>query len=434
MIDLNLVRENPKIVRENLKKRDDLAKLKWVDKILDFDLEWKNLKTQVEELRHMRNKISQQINQLKKEGKDATNLLKQATEIPEMILQKETAQKQNQEDRDKLLRDMPNLLHESVPQGTGEEGNVTLKEIGKKPKFDFKPKSHVDLIEELGVVDLERAANISGARFWFMKGDLARLDMALQQYAIDFLIKKGFTLIQPPFMMNRSSYEGVTDLGDFENVMYKIEGEDLYLIATSEHPLTGMFQNELMMEEQFPIQYAGVSACFRKEAGSHGKDTKGIFRGHQFNKIEQVVVCKPEESWDFHEKLLNNAVEFFESLELPFRIVNICTGDIGTVAAKKYDLECWMPAQQAYREVVSCSNCTDYQARRLKIRYKDKEGKKVVPHTLNSTCVATSRAMVAILENFQNKEGSVDIPKVLHPFMGGVKKIEKQRKKENKQK
>ncbi len=426
MLDIDLFRQNADIVRKDLKKRGDSEKLKWVDKIIELDFEWKKQKAKIDELRAKRNRISEDINKAKKEGKDIKKILVEAKKIPEEIASIEKNQKEIEDKLNYYLMRMPNILHESVPIGKDETENQVIKEVGKKPKFNFIPKSHVDLIEQLNIADLSRAAKISGARFWFLKGDLALLDLALQHYAVDFMRERGYVLIEPPFMMNRESYEGVTDLSDFESVMYKIENEDLYLIATSEHPLTAQFKDEILDEKDLPIKLAGISPCFRKEAGAHGKDTKGIFRGHQFNKIEQIVICKPEESWKFHEELLKNISDFFASLEIPFRIVNICTGDIGTVAAKKYDVEAWMPAQNTYREVGSCSNCTDYQARRLKIRYKTKYGNRFV-HTLNSTCVATSRALVAIIENYQNIDGSITIPKVLIPYMNGLRKIEKNR-------
>ncbi|MBI1970295.1 serine--tRNA ligase [Candidatus Woesearchaeota archaeon] len=432
MLDINLIRDNPAIVKKDLEKRHQLDKLLWVEEIRRMDGEWKNLKQQVDELRHFRNKISQEIADVKKKGGDASKLKKQAAEVPTMILQKEGLQKELERQVNHYLMNLPNILHDSVPVGEGEEGNKLVKLFGKKPAFKHALKSHVDLLQDFQLADMERAAKISGARFWFLTGDLARLDLALQHYAVDFMVKRGFTLVQPPFMMNRSAYEGVTDLRDFEDVMYKIDQEDLYLIATSEHPLTAMFQNEILDEARLPMKMVGISTNFRKEAGAHGKDTKGIFRGHQFNKIEQIIICKPEDSWKFHEELIKNAIDFFISLGLHLRQINICTGDIGTVAAKKYDLEVWYPAQNAYREVVSCSNCTDYQARRLKIRYtaKDEQGKdvKIAVHTLNATCVATSRALVAILENFQEKDGSVSVPKILQPYIGGMKKIGRKKK------
>lgn len=424
MLDINLIREHPEIVKKDLEKRNQKDKLKWVVDIRKKDAEWKTTKKQVDELRHMRNKISQQINEAKKAGKNPQDLFKQASQIPKQIQEKEDLAQVLQKEINDLLMHLPNILHKSVPVGDTEEQNKTIKKFNKKPTFKHKLKSHVDLLEELYFADLERAAKISGARFWFLTGELAELDLAIQKYAVDFMVKKRYALVQPPFMMNRKAYEGVVDLQDFEDVLYKVENEDLHLIATSEHPLTAMFMNEILQETCFPMKMTGISTCFRKEAGTHGKDTKGIFRGHQFNKIEQIIICKPEDSWKFHEELINNAIEFFKSLDLHFRQVNICTGDIGTIAAKKYDLECWMPVQKAYREVVSASNCTDYQARRLKIRYADaKEGKKIIPHTLNATCVATSRLLAAILENFQNKDGTISVPKVLQKYMNGKKKI-----------
>lgn len=424
MLDIDLLRKNPAVVRADLQKRKDSEKLAWVGKILSLDGDWKKLKSEAEALRNKRNVLSREIAQLKKEKKDMTKKLKEAANVPKQIAELEHKQEDIRKEIDQYLLRMPNILHPSVPVGAGEEENKVEKLFGTKPKFSFTPKSHVDLLTELNIADLERAAKISGARFWFLKGDLALLDAALQKYAVDFMVKKGFTLIRPPLMMNRQAHEGVTDLSDFEMVMYKIDNEDLYLIATSEHPLTAMFMDEIIDEKALPLKLCGVSECFRKEAGAHGKDTKGIFRGHQFTKIEQVIICKPEESWDFHERLIKNAQDFFSSIGLHFRRVNICTGDIGTVAAKKYDLEAWMPAQNTFREVVSCSNCTDYQSRRLKIRYRSAQG-SVLVHTLNSTCVATSRALVAILENFQQKDGSVKVPDVLVPYMNGVTVIKK---------
>jgi len=424
MLDISLIRENPEIIKKDLEKRNALDKIELLKQIRKKDDEWRNLKVQVDELRHQRNNISIEISKIKKEGGDASAKLKEALQIPKMIQEKEDFANVLRKEIDAALMQLPNILHSSVPIGSDEAHNKVVRKFGKKPKFTFKPRDHVDLLQSLFQADLERAAKISGARFWFLRDKIAQLDLALQKYAADFMVKKGFTLIQPPYMMNRQVYEGVTDLNDFENVMYKIENENLYLIATSEHPLVGMFYDEMLSAECLPIRLVGISACFRKEAGTHGKDEKGIFRGHQFNKVEQVILCRPDDSWKLHEELIKNAEDFFKALGLHCRTVSVCTGDIGAVAAKKYDIECWMPAQDTYREVVSCSNCTDYQARRLKIRYKANDNAKGFAHTLNSTCVATSRAIVGILENYQNKDGSVTIPKVLVPYMNGLKKIE----------
>jgi seryl-tRNA synthetase len=423
MLDINLFREKPDIVRKDLEKRGAKEKLKLVDSVIKKDQEWRKLKQEVEQLRNKRNVVSKEIAQLKKENKKVDAKMKEAAAIPKKIEAAEAKQNKIKQEIVSHLMQLPNILHESVPVGKDEDDNAEVRLIGKKPSFNFEVKSHVDVMAQLGIADMERAAKISGARFWFIKGDLALLEMALQKYAVDFMHRKGFTLLETPMMMSRKAYEGVTDLADFGDVMYKVEDEDLYLIATSEHPMVAMFQNEII-EEKLPIKLCGISSCFRKEAGSHGKDTKGIFRGHQFNKVEQVIVCSPEDSWKLHEELIKNAEEFFQSLGIHCRIVSVCTGDIGAIAAKKYDLEAWMPAQNKYREVVSCSNCTDFQARRLGIRYRTPEGTKLV-HTLNSTCVATSRALVAILENFQNKDGSISIPPALQPYMNGLIKLGK---------
>jgi seryl-tRNA synthetase len=312
-----------------------------------------------------------------------------------------------------------------VPVGEDENDNVQVKSWGVIPRFSFPSKNHIDLGLNLDIIDIERAGKVAGSRFFYLKREGVLLDMALMNFALEEITKKGYLPVEPPYLMRRESYEGVTALDDFEEVLYKIENEDLYLIATSEHPMAAMFMKEVLKEEDLPLKLAGISACFRKEAGAHGRDTRGMFRTHQFNKIEQFVFCKPEESWELHEELLSNAEELVQKLGLPYRVVNVCTGDIGTVAAKKYDIEVWMPAQNAYREVVSCSNCTDYQARRLGIRYREKEGAppKGFLHTLNSTAIATGRTIVAILENFQQEDGTVVIPKVLRKYMHDIEKI-----------
>jgi len=419
MLDINLIREHPEIVEKDLEKRGLNEKIALVGELRKKDAEWKNLKMEVDALRHSRNSISKEVGEAKKAGKDAKQLLKKASEIPILIAEKEVTLVQLEKEIREILMSFPNILDSEIPVGLGEQDNKTVRTFGKKPNFKFPVKSHVDILEELKIADIARAGKISGARFWFLKGELELLEMALRKYALDFLYKKGFTPIEPPFMISRKPYEGVVDIRDFEDVMYKIEGEDLYLIATSEHPLTAMFMDEILEEEFLPIKLAGNSTNFRKEAGSHSKDTKGIFRGHQFNKIEQVVICKPEDSKKHHQEILKNLEDFFKSLGLHCRTVLMCTAEMGTVASIKYDLEAWMPAQNCYREVGSCSNCTDYQARRLAIRYRTKEGNKFV-HTLNSTCIATSRALVAIIENFQQKDGSIKVPKILVKYMDGM--------------
>jgi len=424
MLDIKLIRTTPEIVRKDLEQRRDEAKLQVLEQTIAYDKEWLKAKKEIDDLRAKRNSVSKEISETKKKGGDASKLLKAAADIPKQIAQKEERIVFLEAEIKKNLYNLPNILHESVPYGADDTENTTVKTFGKKPEYKFPLKSHADLIVDLDIADLERAAKISGARFWILKDEGALLDLALQRYAVDFMMKKGYHLILPPYMIKREPYEGVTSMGDFADVLYKIEGEDEYLIATSEHPLTSMWMNEVLDEKELPIKLIGVSPCFRKEAGAHGKDMKGIFRGHQFHKIEQIILCKPEDSWKYHEEMIKNSIELFQSFDLHFRQINICTGDIGIVAAKKYDLEAWMPVQNAFREVVSCSNCTDYQARRLNIRYRTPEGNKLV-HTLNSTVVATSRAIVAIVENFQTKEGTIKIPKVLQPYMNGEKEIKK---------
>ncbi len=421
MLDIKFVRENPDILKA------DLAKRGWtgvaVDDVLAKDQEFRRLNQEVEQLRGERNKISREINEVKKKGKDANALLKRASEIPQKIKNaEETTLVLKKEIHDGLMR-LPNLLDSSVPVGKDDSENVVVREVGGREVPDFGIKSHVDLITERDLADIERAAKTSGARFYFLKNELVLLDLALQRFALDFLAKKGFNLISPPSLMRREPYEGVTDLRDFEDVMYKIEGEDLYLIATSEHPMAAMHSGEVIDEDLLPLKYAGVSQCFRKEAGAHGKDTKGIFRVHQFSKVEQFVFAKPQDSWVIHEQLLANAEEIFQALEIPYRVVNICTGDIGTVAAKKYDIEAWMPAQGKYREVVSCSNCTAYQSVRLNIKCGKQGGERNWLHTLNSTAIANPRAIVAIIENHQQEDGKIRIPKALQAYMGGRKLI-----------
>ena len=419
MLDIRFVRANPEAVRSDLQKRNDPGKLAWVDDILAKDARSRELKVQTDELRRRRNVISREINEARKAGQDIATLLAEAASLPQKIKDNDTEQDEIASTVHACLMRLPNILNDSVPQGKDDSENVELKRVGTPRTFDFELKNHGQLAAEQGWADFERATKISGSGFYFLKGSLVLLDLALQRFAIDLLTKKGFTPVIPPFMINRSSYEGVTDLDDFEKVMYKIDGNDAYLIATSEHPIGAMYQNEIFEEKDLPLRLAGISPCFRREIGSHGLDTKGLFRVHQFSKVEQFVFCRPEDSWQIHDELLANAEEVFNALGLPYRVVNICTGDIGTVAAKKYDIEVWMPRENAYKEVVSCSNCTAYQAARLNIKVRDKENfelKRYV-HTLNSTAIATSRAMRAILENCQEKDGTVIIPPLLRQYM-----------------
>jgi seryl-tRNA synthetase len=429
MLDIKLIRENPEFVKKNLMKRGNPENGKMLDALVDLDREWRQNLTKLNDLRHERKVMTSEIAALKKTGKDASGKVEKAKTLDGEItgIQAEVARAE-EKTRAYLMR-LPNLLHETVPVGNDENANVQVRRWGDIPKFDFAVKNHIDLGLNLDIIDIERAGKVTGSRFFYLKGKSVLLDVALISFALEEIAKKGYLPVEPPYLMRREPYEGVTALGDFEDVLYKIEDEDLYLIATSEHPMAAMFMNEVLKEEDLPLKLAGMSACFRKEAGAHGKDSRGIFRTHQFNKIEQFVFCQPEESWKLHEELLHNAEELVQKLGLPYRVVNVCTGDIGTVAAKKYDIEVWMPAQNAYREIVSCSNCTDYQARRLGIRYREKEGAppKGFLHTLNSTAIATGRTIVAILENFQQEDGTVVVPKVLRKYMGDIEKINLQR-------
>ena len=429
MLDIKLIRDNPDYVRNNLIKRGNPENQKMLEELIDYDKKWRAGLTKLNELRHERRLVTAEIAALKKKGKGAEKELTKAKDIDAQITHLQAEVNEWEEKMHDYLMRLPNLLHESVPFGKDENDNVTVRTWGKTPTFSFQVKDHIDLGLSLDIMDVERAGKIAGARFFYLKGEGVLLDMALINFALQEIGKKEFIPIEPPSMMHRKPYEGVVALSDFEDVLYKVEDEDLYMIATSEHPMAAMFMDEVLMAGELPMKLVGVSPNFRKEAGAHGKDTRGIFRTHQFNKVEQFIFCKPEDSWKIHEELIKNAEQLVQKLNLPYCVVNDCTGDIGTIAAKKYDIEAWMPAQNAYREIVSCSNCTDYQARRLNIRYREKEGEapKALVHTLNSTAIATGRTMVAILENYQQEDGSVIIPEVLREYMHGIERIEPKR-------
>ena len=416
MLDMSMFREKSEILRKDHDKRkiphDN------IDRVIRLDNEWKQARFDVDQLRKSRNEAARSIAAAKKSGdSDAVNkIMNEVSSIGNRIEELSKMADDFLQNRDSIRMRVPNVLHESVPEGEDDQKNTLHSLHGEKINLEFDAKNHNEIIEKNGWVDLARAAKITGSRFYFMQGDLARLEMALQSYTTNFLIKKNYTLVQPPLMMNKEAYEGVTDLGDFETVMYGIEPDKFYLIATSEHPLTAMRMDEIIEPAELPIKLVGVSQCFRREVGAHGLSDRGIWRVHQFTKIEQIIICKPEDSWLHHEDLLNNATELWDSLGLHYRVVNICTGDMGSVASKKYDLEAWLPGVGEYKEVVSCSNCTDYQANRLRMRYRTSEGNSAV-HTLNSTAVATTRALVAILEQYQTEDGLIMIPEVLRPYM-----------------
>ena len=423
MLDISMFREHSEVIRADHDRRG--LTHEGIDEVIRLDEEWRRARYDADQLRKARNEAARGIAGAKKSGDSAAAdaIMAEVADIGVKI--DELAERSDEclAQRDALRMSIPNILHADVPIGEDEQKNTLRSMHGEKPELGFEPRNHNDLIEMNGWVDQARGAKVAGSRFYFMQGDLARMEMALQQYGADFLIGRGYTLVQPPLMMNREAYEGVTDLTDFETVMYGVEPDKYYLIATSEHPLTAMRMDEIIEPAELPIRQVGVSACFRREVGAHGLADRGIWRVHQFTKVEQIVICHPDDSWDHHEELLGNAVNLWDSLGLHYRVVNICTGDMGTVAARKYDLEAWLPGADAYKEVVSCSNCTDYQSNRLRMRYRTTEGNEAV-HTLNSTAIATSRALVAILEQNQLEDGRVSIPEPLRPYMGGQEILE----------
>jgi seryl-tRNA synthetase len=420
MLEIKFIREHPDIVKADLERRGAPDKLAWVDELLENDQKWRSLQVQANALRQQRNKLTEQIAKLRKQGQDTAPMMREAEAIPDKIRELEQEAGNVRERINQTLMQLPNIMHESVPTGKDEHDNVEIRKWGTPPQFSFKPLDHIDLATKLDLVDLERAARVAGARFYYLKKDLVRLNFALIGYALDFITQKGYTVMQPPYLLKKEVLSGAVALSDFEDVIYKIDGEDLYLLATSEHALNAFHFGEILDGKTLPLRYGGVSPCFRKEAGAHGRDTKGIFRVHQFEKVEQFVFSRPEDSWKEHEKLITNAEELFQALGLPYRVVNVCSGDLGTVAAKKYDLEVWLPGQNTYREAVSCSNCTSYQAVRSNVRYRDRTSDPTeYVHTLNSTFVATERTLIAILENFQQSDGSIVIPRVLRSRMNG---------------
>ena len=416
MLDPKIIKEKPQIIRDMLKARSVEFNF---DELIDSDQKRREFILKTDELRKKKNQIASTISQKKKADEDTSSILAEIKNISEELTKLEASQEEIEKKYSSLALTIPNLIHESVPIGKDETANREIKKWGKIPEFDFKISDHIDISENLDLVDLERAAKVAGARFYYLKNDLVRLNQSLIHYALDFLVEKNYSLIQPPYMINRQSMEGAIIADDFEEVIYKIENEDLYMIGTSEHAMAAMHSDEIIEGKDLPLRYAGVSPCFRKEAGAHGRDQKGIFRVHQFDKIEQFVFARPEESWKEHERMLSVAEDFYKNLEIPYKVMLLSSGDMGKVSAKTYDIEAWMAGQNTYREIVSCSNCLDYQARRLKIRFREKTNEETqYLHTLNSTLVATSRVLVSIMENFQTKDGHIVVPKILQKYMG----------------
>ena len=423
MLDMRLFRDHADVIRADHAKRGLTTEN--IDRVLELDSAWKKARYDADQLRKQRNQAARGIAEAKKEGDTggAERIISEVAELGANIESLGQRADELESERDALRMRIPNVLHDAVPVGPDSTGNTQHSLHGEKPEFDFEPRTHNEIAEMNNWVELARAAKITGSRFYFLKGDLARLEMALQQFGVDFMIARDYNLVQPPSMMNRRAYEGVTDLADFETVMYDVQPDGYYLIATSEHPLTALYMDEVIEPSLLPLKMVGSSPCFRREVGAHGQADKGIWRVHQFTKVEQIVISHPDDSWEYHEELLANAVDMWNALGLHFEVVNICTGDMGTIAARKYDLEAWLPGVGEYKEVVSCSNCTDYQANRLRMRYRTPDGNAAV-HTLNSTLVATSRALVAIVEQCQLADGRVAVPEGLQPYIGGQTVLE----------
>ena len=416
MLDPKLFKEDPQIIRQMLKSRDVEFDL---DGLIEADKQRREFILKTDELRKKKNQVSLEISQKKKRGEDASEIVDEMKKISGELSNLESTQNEIEKKYRHLALTIPNLIHDSVPIGKDETSNKEIRSWGKIPEFEFKVNDHIEISENLGVVDLERAAKVAGARFYYLKNDLVKLNQSLILFALEFLAEKKYSLVQPPYMINQQSMEGAVITDDFEDVIYKIEDEDLYMIGTSEHAMAAMHSGEIIEGKDLPLRYAGVSPCFRKEAGAHGRDQKGIFRVHQFDKIEQFVFTRPEDSWKEHERMLEIAEEFYQKLEIPYRVMLLSSGDMGKISAKTYDIEAWMASQGAYREIVSCSNCLDFQSRRLKIRFREKTNEETkYLYTLNSTLVATSRILVSIMENFQNKDGHISIPYVLQKYMG----------------
>ena len=416
MLDPKIIRDEPGKIKKMLKERAvDFD----FDKMLELDKKRRDLIKSTDDLRKKRNEMSIAIGKAKKSNEDASTLLSEMGEISKKLDELEKSQKSVESSYANLALSIPNMIHESVPIGPDELANVELRKWGSVPNFDFDVKGHEEIAEKLGLLDLQRAAKIAGARFYYLKGNLVRLAYAVTAFAFEFLTEKGYKLIQPPYMINRKSMQGAIIAEDFEDVIYKVEGDDLYLIGTSEHAIASMYSDEILDGKSLPDRFGSISPCFRKEAGAHGKDQKGIFRVHQFEKFEQFVFAKPEDSETEQEKMIGNAEEFYQKLGIPHRVILLSSGDTGKVSARTLDIEAWMPSQNAYREICSVSNCIDYQARRLKIRFRNKTNEETqYVHTLNGTLVAIERTLVAIIENFQINDGHIRVPEVLQKYLG----------------
>ena len=425
MIDIKLIRENPELVKENIKKKFQDEKLELVDEVKKLDEDYRALRVRADELRGRRNTISKEIGQLMKQGlKDKAEEVKaEVAKIAKEIEESEVKEIELEAAIKKIMMVIPNIVDPSVPVGKDDSENVEIEQFGTKREFDFEIPYHVDIMEKLDGIDLDAARKTSGNGFYYLKGDIARLHSSILSYARDFMINRGYTYYIPPFMIRSDVVTGVMSFSEMENMMYKIEGEDLYLIGTSEHSMIGKFIDTIIDEKDIPQKLTSYSPCFRKEVGAHGIEERGVYRIHQFEKQEMIIVCKPEDSMNYYNEMWKNSVDFFLSMDIPVRTLECCTGDLADLKVKSCDVEAWSPRQKKYFEVGSCSNLGDAQARRLKIRIKGEKG-NYFAHTLNNTVVAPPRMLIAFLENNLNADGSINIPKSLQPYMGGQEKIE----------
>ena len=428
MLDIKFVRENPDVVKENIKKKFQDEKLPLVDEVIALDSEYRAAVTEASDLRAARNTLSKQVGVLMGQAKKDPSKLQEAEAVKAQVTanadrlkELEAKEEELQKEIHKRMLVIPQIIDDSVPLGPDDSCNVEVQRFGEPKVPDFPVPYHVDLMESFDGIDLDAAGRVSGNGFYYLLGDIARLHEAVLAYGRDFMIGKGFTYCIPPFMIHGNVVEGVMSQTDMDGMMYKIEGEDLYLIGTSEHSMIGRFIDQIIPEEKLPQTLTSYSPCFRKEKGAHGIEERGVYRIHQFEKQEMIVVCKPEESKEWYEKLWQYSVELFRSMDIPVRQLECCSGDLADLKVKSCDIEAWSPRQQKYFEVCSCSNLGDAQARRLRIRYKDENGKMQLCHTLNNTCVAPPRMLIAFLENNLQADGTVKIPEVLWPYMGGTK-------------
>lgn len=423
MLDLKFIRQNVELVKENIKKKFQEDLLELVDELLKLDEQYREKLKESENLRSKRNSITKQISEFKKSGQDVTALLDEAKQIPQKIKDIEGDNEKILNRINLILPRIPNIMHESVPIGKDDSENVEIKKWGEEKKFSYPVKNHVELLEDLGLVDFDTSAKVSGNGFYFLKGELALLNQALIRFTIDFMNAKGYDYIEPPLMLHKEVLDAAMDTTSFADTIYSIKDEDLNLIGTSEHALLGLHTNNAISENELPKKYFSYSMCFRKEIGSHGINEKGLWRTHQFNKVEQFIFCKPEDSYKYYDELLSNSEDIFQKLGLPYRVIECCSGDLATWKAKSADIEVYRPTTKDYGEVTSLTNCTDFQARGLSIRVVYNSGDRVILHTLNNTAVATSRALVAIIENYQNEDGTVTVPEVLRQYMNGLEII-----------